>query len=262
MLKRCLLGVCVGLVLWAGSVQAAVQTKEVVYRDGEVALKGWLAWDDAIAGPRPGVVVVHEWWGLNDYALGRARMLAGMGYAAFAMDMYGDNKVTTHGGTAGEWMKQITGNIAAWRERARLGLEAFRQEAVVDKERVAAIGYCFGGATVMQMAYAGMDLRGVASFHGSLPPAVGEDLGRIRAKVLVAHGQADGFIPAERIVAFQKGLEEAKADWSMVVYGGAKHGFTNPEAGKMGIEGLAYDESADKRSWKALEVFLKEVFVP
>jgi len=152
------------------STQAAVVTKTVEYKDGDTSLTGYLTYDDGIGGKRPGVIVVHEWWGLNDYARKRAEMLAGLGYVALAIDMYGDGKVTEHAGEASGWMKQITENVDAWQRRALLGLDVLRQHELVSAEQLAAVGYCFGGATVMQMAYAGADLDGVVSFHGSLPP--------------------------------------------------------------------------------------------
>lgn len=238
---------------------AALKTEAVAYKDGDTALRGYLVYDDAIEGKRPGVLVAHEWWGLNDYARKRAQMLAELGYVAFALDMYGDEKVTEHAEEASGWMQQITANTQAWQRRAMLGLDILKRHERVDADRLAAIGYCFGGATVMQMAYAGADLKGVVSFHGALPPATPEQQGRIKAKVLVAHGEADAFVPPERIVAFKAALDAAGADWEMVTYGGVKHGFTNPEAGAYGMENLKYDAKADQRSWALMRCFLDEV---
>jgi len=241
-------------------VQAAVKSEAVEYKDDDTGLRGFLVYDDALEGKRPGVIVVHEWWGLDDYAKQRAEMLAELGYVAFAVDMYGKDKVTEHGEDAKAWMTQITGNVEAWQRRALLGLDILKQHELVDADYLAAIGYCFGGATVMQMAYAGADLDGVASFHGSLPPATEAQKKNIKAKVLVAHGEADSFIPPERIVAFKQALDAAGADWEMVTYGGARHAFTNPNAEKYGMEGLKYDERADERSWALLQSFLDEIF--
>ncbi len=248
------------LALSFGNALAEVRTETVRYQDGDVELRGHLAWDDAINGKRPGVIVVHEWWGLNDYAKRRAEMLARLGYVAFAVDMYGKDKVTEHGSQANEWMKQITANIDAWQKRALLGLEILRKHRLVDHSRVAAIGYCFGGATVMQMAYAGADLDGVVSFHGSLPVATDEQANNIKASILVAHGNADTFVPEERVARFQAALEKAGADWEMVSYGGARHGFTNRGAGKYGIEGIQYNAKADQRSWQRMQQFFKDIF--
>jgi len=244
---------------------SAVKSKAVTYKDGDATLTGHLYWDDATYAKRPGVLVIHEWWGLNDYAKHRAEMLAGMGYVAFAADMYGDNKVTTHAPDAKGWMQQITGSIDAWQRRAALGLEQLKASGLVEEGKLAAIGYCFGGATVMQMVYAGMDVQGVVSFHGSMPPASPEQVmameeAKHKPRVLLAHGDADGFIPAERITAFKAALSEAGVDWEMDVYAGARHGFTNPDAGSFGMEALAYNEKADQRSWARMQAFFDEIF--
>ncbi len=242
------------------AARSAIKTETVEYKDGDTALNGFMVYDDALEGKRPGVIVVHEWWGLNDYTKQRAEMLAELGYVAFAIDMYGDEKVTEHAKDAKGWMSQITENVEAWQKRALLGLDILKKHELVDPDYTAAVGYCFGGATVMQMSYAGANLDGVVSFHGSLPPATEEQQKNIKAKVLVAHGEADGFIPAERIIAFKQGLDAAGADWQMVSYGGAHHGFTNPGADAYGIDGVKYDEKADNRSWALMQLFLDEVF--
>jgi dienelactone hydrolase len=248
------------MLVAAGMASAEIRSLVVEYRDGDTVLQGYLAWDDAIQGKRPGVLVVHEWWGLNDYVQTRARLLAGLGYVAFAPDMYGQGKATTHPDQAGEWMSQITANVKDWQRRAQAGLDVLRARDIVDPDRTAAIGYCFGGATVMQMAYAGADLDAVVSFHGALPVADEADLKNIKARVLVAHGSADSFVPGERVAAFQAALDKAGADWQMVSYGGARHGFTNPDAGKLGMQALQYDLKADHRSWALMESFLSETF--
>jgi dienelactone hydrolase len=237
---------------------AEIRTETIEYQDGDKTLKGYLVYDDAIEGKRPGVLVVHEWWGLNEYAKQRAEMIAELGYIAFAPDMYGDDKITDHAPDANAWMEQITGNVDAWRTRALAGLEVLKGNEQVDTDKLAAIGYCFGGATVMQLAYAGADLGGVVSFHGSLPPA--PDGAAIKPAVLAAHGYADSFVPPERVDAFQQSLAAADADWQFVVYGGARHSFTNPNAGSYGIEDLQYDADADRRSWALMQSFLTEVF--
>ncbi|MGB5202305.1 MAG: dienelactone hydrolase family protein [Sedimenticolaceae bacterium] len=248
------------LLLASSSANAVMQQEAVSYKDGDVELKGYLFWDDAFTGKRPGVLVAHEWWGLNDYAKLRAEMLAETGYVAFAADMYGDGKITRHADEAKGWMEQISSNAEAWQRRANLALAQLKAHPKVDAERLAAIGYCFGGATVMQMAYAGADLAGVLSFHGALPPATPEQAARVKARVLVAHGDADGLIPAERIQAFKQALSQASVDWEMDIYGGAKHSFTNPYADGYGMEALAYQEAADQRSWLRALAFLEDIF--
>jgi dienelactone hydrolase len=240
------------------SALAELKTETVEYEQGGTTLKGYLAYDDSITEKRPGVLVVHEWWGLNDYAKQRAEMIAELGYVAFAPDMYGDDKVTEHAADAQGWMQQITSNVDAWRARATAGLDVLKAQEQVDPDRLAAIGYCFGGATVMQLAYGGADLDGVVSFHGSMPPA--PDGVTIKPAILAAHGYADSFVPPERVAAFQAALEKAGADWQVVVYGGARHGFTNPNAGEYGLENVQYDADADRRSWDLMQSFLGEVF--
>jgi dienelactone hydrolase len=242
------------------SAWAVTQTETVEYKDGDTPLKGFLVYDDALQGKRPGIIVVHEWWGLNDYAKRRAEMLAELGFVAFAIDMYGDKKVTEHGNEAKVWMEQITKNIDTWQKRALLGLEILKKHPLVDPNYTAAIGYCFGGATVMQMAYAGADLDGVVSFHGSLPPATKEQQKKIEAQVLVAHGAEDPFVPPERLLAFEQALDAAGADWQLMTYGGVRHGFTNPEADGYGMDGVKYDEKADDRSWALMQSFFDEIF--
>jgi dienelactone hydrolase len=248
------------VLLALAPVRAEVRTQAVVYRDGDVELQGYLVWDDAIQGKRPGVIVVHEWWGLNDYARKRAEMLAEHGYVGFAIDMYGKGRVTEHAQKAGDWAKQIQANVGRWQRRALVGLKALREQETVDAERIAAIGYCFGGATVMQMAYSGADLDGVVSFHGSLPIPSEEQGKEIRSKILVAHGSRDSFVPSERVLEFQAALDRARADWEMDIYAGARHGFTNPDAGKYGIDNVRYDADADRRSWDRMLRFFDEIF--
>jgi dienelactone hydrolase len=248
------------LLCFTAPALAALHSKEVQYTDGDTELVGYLYWNDALEDKRPGVMVVHEWWGLNDYARQRAEMLATLGYVAFAVDMYGKDRVTEHPDEAKGWMQQITENVDAWQKRALLGLEILREHELVDPTRTAAIGYCFGGATVMQMAYAGADLKGVVSFHGSLPLPTDAQMSDIKARILVAHGSKDEFVPKERVDAFQAALDKAGADWQMAIYGGAYHSFTVPDADKRGIDNIAYDKQADKRSWAIMQDFFSEVF--
>ncbi|MEG3638591.1 dienelactone hydrolase family protein [Magnetococcus sp. PR-3] len=247
-------------VVWSVPAWAAIHEQEIPYNDGQTQLAGYLVWDDQFSGKRPGVLVVHEWWGLNDYAKSRARQLASMGYIAFAADMYGKGHVTEHAKEAKGWMKQVTANVAGWRKRADLALSQLKASPLVDAQRVAAVGYCFGGGTVMQMAYGGSDLLGVASFHGPLPPPEEADYPQIKAKIFAAHGDADTFIPAKRIETFQQRLSAAGADWQLLRYGGVVHSFTNPSADGSWMPVVKYDEKADRRSWAAFKHFLDELF--
>ena len=250
----------IGAVFLPIGSEAAVQTKIIPYTHGETQLEGLLAWDDHIQGKRPGVLVVHEWWGLNDYARQRAEQLAALGYVAFAVDMYGKDKVTTHPDQAGTWMIHIQSNVNEWQARAITGLEVLRNHPLVASGKIAAIGYCFGGATVMQLAYSGTDIQGVVSFHGSLPLPENPHKVQTQAKVLIAHGNADSFVPENHVQKFRKAVEEAKLDWQMVVFSGTRHSFTNPGAGTYGIDALKYDANADKRSWVYMQAFFQELF--
>ncbi len=246
--------------LYAGVVNAEIQTKTISYKHGTVTLQGHLAWDDGVQGKRPGVLVVHEWWGLNEYARWRAEELAKLGYVAFALDMYGKGKVTKHPDQAGKWAADIQKSKDMWQARANEGLQILRGHELVNGTRLAAIGYCFGGATVMQLAFSGADLRGVVSFHGSLPIPTKEQAGRTQAKILIAHGNADPFLTRSHIGQFQKVVDENNLDWQMIVYAGARHGFTNPDAGQYGMDALKYDKRADARSWKHMQLFFEEIF--
>lgn len=243
-----------------GVALAEVTTEAVEYEHDGQTLEGFLAYDDAIEGPRPGVLIVHEWWGHDEYARRRARQLAALGYVAFALDMYGKGKVTEHPKEAGQWAGAVRANIDGWRARARAGLAVLAGHERVDGDRIVAMGYCFGGATALQLAYGGEKLVGVASFHGSLPVPSEEEAAAIEARILICHGGSDAFIGDETIASLRDALEAAGADWQLIVYGGAVHSFTNPAADGHGIEGVAYDEAADRRSWAHFQLFLEEVF--
>lgn len=249
---------CLLIVSYAS--QAAIQTQKVSYSDEETHLNGYLFWDDAIKTKRPGIMLIHEWWGLDDYAKKRAYMLAELGFVAFAVDMYGDGHVTTRPEQAKEWMQEVTVDVELWQERAMLGLQQLKSSKWVDQSKLAAIGYCFGGSSVLQMSYANAPLKGVVAFHSGLPAAPEEVKNKIGPQILVLHGQADSFVAPEVVSNFRKKLELANADWEMNTYGGAKHGFTNPDAGKFGIPNLQYNESADKRSWARMQEFFKTIF--
>jgi len=239
---------------------AEVRSAAVAYKDGSDNLTGYLYWNDAVEGKRPGVLVVHEWWGLDDYAKSRAEQLAELGYVAFAVDMYGGDKVTSHPAQAGEWMKATVSNLDGWRRRALKGLEKLSSLAMTDDSRLAAIGYCFGGATVMQLAYTGADLDAVVSFHGSLPPPNGSEARNFKGRVLIEHGNADAFVPAERVEAFKAAMNDAGVDLVFHGHEGARHAFTNPDAGSFGIDNLKYDEAADVASWRSMLQTFNAVF--
>lgn len=256
------LGLCLLVIvcIWSSQVEAKVQITTIPYNHGEVVLEGVLAWDDAIEGKRPGILVVHEWWGLNEYARTRAEQLAALGYVAVAVDMYGKGKVTTHPDEARQWMQQTTANVEIWQARAREGLRLLQANPLVDQTRIAAIGYCFGGATVMQMVYDAAPVKGVVSFHGSLPlPSASLSI-KNSVKIFIAHGEADPFLTQDHIAKFKRALDQAGLDWHMVIFGGAQHGFTNPLANQYGMEGVQYQEQADRRSWGHMKLFFDELF--
>ena len=230
----------------------------VEYKHGDVALEGYLTGPES-GTAEAGVLIVHEWWGHDDYVRHRADMLAKMGYAAFALDMYGKGKHTEDPKQAGEWSGQVKGDRALMRARAAAGLEVLKSSRFKPKQ-CAAIGYCFGGTTVLELARSGADLKGVVSFHGGLDTPHPDDAKNAKAKFLVCHGGADGFVPDKDVIAFEEEMRKGKCDWQLMVFGGATHSFTNPGADKHGIPGLTYSESADRRSWQAMEHFFHEIF--
>jgi len=237
-----------------------VKTREVEYRQGETVLQGFVAWDDAARGRRPGVLVVHEWWGLNEHARNQARRLAEAGYVGFALDMYGKGKVTTHPQDAQAFVAEVTKDPAVLAARFNAALEQLKQDPLVDSTRIAAIGYCFGGAVVLGMARAGADLAAVVTFHGSLATMHPAQQGKVKARVLVLAGAADPFVPPEQVDAFKREMQAAGAHFEVVTYPGAKHGFTNPDAATYGMAQLAYDPDADRQSWEAMLKLFREVF--
>ena len=247
----------------AGLAQAAVQGKEVDYSAEGVTLKGYLAYDDAGEGKRPGVLVVHEWWGHNDYARKRARMLAELGYTALAVDMYGDGKQANHPDDAGKFAGEVTQNMPVAKARFLAALNLLKSDPTVDADKIAAIGYCFGGGIVLNMARMGVDLKGVVSFHGSLGSEDPAQPGTVKAKVLVCHGAADSFITEEQIADFKKEMEAAGVDYKFIAYEGAVHSFTNPDADRYAEEfglGVGYNAAADQMSWADMREFLKKIF--
>ena len=225
-------------------------------------MRGFLAWDDAISGKRPGILVVHEWWGLNDYARSRAKQLAELGYTALAVDMYGEGKAAEHPKDAGAFAASVMKDPTVALARFRAAMEALKSEPTVDPDKIAAIGYCMGGAIVLNAVRQGTDLDAVASFHGSLGGLLAIEK-PIKAKVLVCHGAVDSFIPIEQVTAFKKEMEEAAPNFKFVSYPDAKHGFSNPAADetrkKFQLD-IAYNSQADTESWKELQALLQSAF--
>jgi dienelactone hydrolase len=260
---RTIFAALLALTAAAAPALAAVQGEPVEYKAGGVAMQGYLAYDDAVKGKRPGVIVIHEWWGHNEYARKRARMLAELGYTALAVDMYGGGQTADHPDNAKQFMQALTGDPKLVRARFDAALKALRKHKTVDARHVAAIGYCMGGIIVLNMAREGANLAGVASFHGSLGTATPAQPGKVRAKVLVLTGAADPFVPAEQVEAFRKEMDAARADYKLVSYPGAKHSFTSPDADALGPKfnlPFAYDAAADQASWAELQAFFGRIF--
>lgn len=251
-------------LLFTALGHAELRHEVVHYHANGTTMDGYLAWDDSFEGKRPGILVVHEWWGLNDYARRRARMLAELGYTALAVDMYGKGRSTVHPDQAAAFMKAVSEHADVMRARFNAALKVLKAERTVDANHIAAIGYCFGGGVVLNMARAGADLDAVVSFHGELAPwAKPAQKGEVKAKVLVFNGGADPFTTTQQIADFRHEMQNANVDYTFVNYPGVKHSFTNPDADAMGKANnlpLAYDAHADRDSWEKMQGFLRRAF--
>lgn len=256
--------VFVGILLaTVSTARGEVRGEPVTYTDGTTTMKGYLAYDDGMSGKRPGILVVHEWWGHNEYARKRARMLAELGYVALAVDMYGEGKQAQHPDDAGKFSGEIRKNMDLGRKRFAAARKLLAEHRFTDPKRIGAIGYCFGGSVVLQMARDGMDLAGVASFHGGLTTDTPAKKGAVKAKVFVATGAEDKFVPPDQVEAFEREMKAAGADFRVISYPGAVHSFTNPDAdvnGKKFNLPLAYDAEADKQSWEEMQRFFGNLF--
>jgi len=245
------------------AVKAEIRSEIVNYQIAGQAFTGYLSYDDTITGKRPGVLVVHEWWGHNAYARKRADMLAAMGYTAFALDMYGSGKLAEHPDDAQKFMQATLADMNVAEARFNAAKQLLQNQPTVESNKIAAIGYCFGGGTVLHMARQGADLAGVVIFHGSLAAKTAAQAGKVKAKILVLNGADDPFVTAEQIDELKQEMKSAGADLEFVNYPGVKHSFTNPEAddfGKRFNMPLVYNAEADKDSWQRMKVFLDQVF--
>ena len=251
------------LILFFSLVSMArgeVVTKVVPYNDGAVQLEGFMAWDNSKEGPRPGVLVVHEWTGLNDYTRSRCRQLAELGYVAFAVDMYGEGIRPQTTEEASQQATIYRSDRPLMRQRVKAGLDILMNNERCDRDRVAAIGYCFGGGTVLELARSGAAIQGVVSFHGNLDtpdPTVAKN---IKCKVLVCHGADDPYVPVTQVTGFFDEMRAAGVDYQFIAYSGAVHAFTNPGSGDDPSRGAAYNADADRRSWEHMKLFFSELF--
>ena len=241
------------------AAKSEIVSKPVEYKQGDTVLEGWSVYDDAILGKRPAVLVVHQWKGLGDYEKKRAEMLARLGYNVFAVDIYGKGVRPQTPQAAGAEATKYKNDRALLRARVRAGLDVLAGHELTDPKRIAAIGYCFGGTAVLELARSGADIAGVVSFHGGLSSPTPSDAKNIKAKVLALHGADDPNVPPQEVAAFEDEMRQGGVDWQLVAYGGAVHAFTDWDAGNDNSKGAAYNERADRRSWEAMKQFFAEI---
>jgi dienelactone hydrolase len=242
------------------SARAEIKTETVEYKQGDAALEGFHAYDDSTQGKRPGVLIVHQWKGLGAYEKERAQMLAKLGYNVFAVDIYGKGVRPTNPKEAGALAGKYKSDRKLLRERVKAGLEELKKNEMTAPKKIAAIGYCFGGTTALELARSGAEIAGVVSFHGGLSSPNPGDAKNIKCKVLALHGADDPNVPDTEVAAFEKEMRDAGVDWQLISYGGAVHSFTDWNAGNDNSKGAAYNEKADKRSWEAMKQFFAEIF--
>ncbi len=248
------------LVAATATAHAKMITKTIDYQQGGDTLQGYLAYDDKFTGKRPGVLVAHQWMGLTDYERERARMLAGMGYVAFALDVYGKGVRPKSREEAGKMSGSYKANRPLWRNRARAAVIALRKQPNVDVSRLAIIGYCFGGGTALELARSGADVKGFVSFHGSLDTPTPEDAGNIKGKVLILHGADDPYSPMKDVMALMAEMKAANVNYEVDLYGDTVHSFTEKDAGNDNSSGAAYNAQSDARSWTRMKAFFSEIF--
>lgn len=248
-------------LLWASTTaHGAIKTETVPYKDGDTVLKGFIAYDDAVKEKRPCVMLVHEWWGLGDFVKGKAKDLAEAGYVAFAVDMYGDGFYTDTASEAAARSGEMKKNPDKAKARFGAALATVRARSEVDPAKIAAIGFCFGGTMVLDMARMGVDLRAVVSFHGGLSTSVpASDFTPIPA-ILVCHGNDDPFVSKDEVAAFKEEMTKRKVALNFIGYPDTVHSFTNPEADKRGMDGAKYNKAAAEHSWDEMKTFLKKAF--
>jgi len=248
------------IIMAALGARAEIVSKPVEYKQGDTVLEGLSVYDDAVQGKRPGVLVVHQWMGLSDYEKKGAEMLARLGYNVFAVDIYGRGIRPQTPQAAGAEAGKYKNDRALLRARVRAGLDVLMNQELTDRKRIAAIGYCFGGTTVLELARSGAEIAGVVSFHGGLSSPTPGDAKNIKARVLALHGADDPNVPPKEVAAFEEEMRQGGVDWQLVAYGGAVHSFTDWNAGNDNSKGTAYNERADRRSWEAMKQFFVEVW--
>jgi dienelactone hydrolase len=242
------------------SARGEIVFNPVEYKQGDTVLEGLSVYDTAIHGKRPAVLVIHQWKGLGDYEKKRAEMLARLGYNVFAADIYGKGVRPQTAQAAGVQAGKYKSDRPLLRARARAALDVLAQHELTDTNHIAAIGYCFGGTAVLELARSGANLAGVVSFHGGLNTPTPADAKNIKAKVLALHGGDDPSVPAAEVAAFEDEMRQGGVDWQLIAYGGAVHAFTDWNAGSDNSKGAAYNERADRRSWEAMKQFFAEIF--
>jgi len=230
----------------------------VEYTHGNTLLEGFFACDDGSAGPKPGILIAHAWGGRTEFVIEKAKELAALGYAAFALDNYGKGVLGSGPEENSKLMTPFLEDRGLLRDRLTAGLDALKRQSGVDASRLAIMGYCFGGLCALDLARSGADIRGAVSFHGLLMPP-GLEQRPIKAKVLALHGYADPMVPPQQVLDFGQEMTEAGVDWQLHAYGGVLHGFTMPEANDLKL-GALYDASAARRSWQAMRDFFQEIF--
>jgi len=240
----------------------SIHTEYTTYSYENTKLNGYLAWNETTYDKRPGILVFPEWWGMNEYIQKRTEQIAELGFVAMGVDMYGEGKTTDIPDQAGSLMNAVIRDKGIVMDRVQAGYNVLKNHPLSDSEHLGAIGFCFGGALVLNMARFGMDLKGVVSFHGSLDSFQTPAPGGIKAKILVCHGDADKMISQEAIDQFKSEMDTAGANFEFISYEGALHGFSNPAADERGKKfdlPLAYNKNADRESWKAMKDFFKRV---
>jgi len=253
-IRTALVAAC--LLALAAVSHAEVKTREVQYAVGDSTFQGYMAWDDSAKGKRPGILIVHEWWGHNAHARHQADRLAKAGYVAFALDMFGKGKLAEHPADAQAFVAEAMRDPAVTKARFDAGLAQLAADPHVDAKRLGAVGYCFGGGVALNMARAGEDLKAVATFHGAIGTGQTAEKGKVKAHLLIMTGAADPFVPDSVVKAVEKEMKDAGADLQVIRYPGAKHSFTNPESSTRGIPALEYNADVDHQSWEALLAFL------